>query len=299
MCAGRSVSLRASATGLTDGILPHPTQFLLEEAIEAGKGGETSIVCTQPRRIAAMSVAQRVADERSERLGDIVGYQVRLEAKRSDSTRLLFCTTGVLLRKLAQDRALTGTTHIIVDEIHERGMYEDFLLIVLRDLLPMRPDLRVVLMSATLNADAVATHMDSSSGGATLAEMEALFNVSIQPEDAEFVGLGGAEPQTSKQRHSPGQHKQPALFKRLLRLDNNPLIHPLPTPPADNDPVGGDIADIPTVRSVQMVRVRASFNYGSNPNPHPNHNSDPNPNPRRCYARRCGTGTTRCTRTTA
>ena len=96
VCAGRSVSLRASATGLTDGILPHPTQFLLEEAIEAGKGGETSIVCTQPRRIAAMSVAQRVQTSAS--ACDIVGYQ----AASKPSARTApgsFCTTGAL-RKL-------------------------------------------------------------------------------------------------------------------------------------------------------------------------------------------------------
>ncbi|CAI7758012.1 unnamed protein product, partial [Closterium sp. NIES-54] len=82
-----------------------------------------------------------------------VGYQVRLEARRSRATHLLFCTTGVLLRRLASDPLLTGVTHIVVDEIHERGMNEDFLLIVLRDLLPRRPDLKLVLMSATLNAD--------------------------------------------------------------------------------------------------------------------------------------------------
>ncbi|CAI5532993.1 unnamed protein product, partial [Closterium sp. Naga37s-1] len=128
-------------------------QYLLEDAVESGEGAQSSIICTQPRRISAVAVAERVAAERGESIGQSVGYQVRLEARRSRATHLLFCTTGVLLRRLASDPLLTGVTHIVVDEIHERGMNEDFLLIVLRDLLPRRPDLKLVLMSATLNAD--------------------------------------------------------------------------------------------------------------------------------------------------
>ena len=73
-----------------------------------------------------------MADERGEGLGDSVGYSIRAEARRSHATALLFCTTGVLLRRLIHDPALGGVTHVVVDEIHERGMSEDFLLIVLR-----------------------------------------------------------------------------------------------------------------------------------------------------------------------
>ncbi|MCO5549284.1 hypothetical protein L7F22_002752 [Adiantum nelumboides] len=132
-------------------------QYILESEIEAGRGGSCNIICTQPRRISAMSVAERVAAERGEPLGESlslqVGYKVRLEGSRGRDTRLLFCTTGILLRRLILDPTLTGVSHVIVDEIHERGMNEDFLLIVLRDILPCRPDLRVILMSATLNAE--------------------------------------------------------------------------------------------------------------------------------------------------
>lgn len=77
-------------------------QFVLEEEIEAGRGVDCNIICTQPRRISAMSVAARVAAERGDALGQSVGYQIRLEAKRSAQTRLLFCTTGVLLRRLVR-----------------------------------------------------------------------------------------------------------------------------------------------------------------------------------------------------
>jgi ATP-dependent RNA helicase DHX29 len=101
-------------------------QFILDDMIDSGHGGYCNIICTQPRRIAAISVAQRVADERCESspgLDDsLVGYQVRLESARSDKTRLLFCTTGILLRKLAGDRTLNDVTHIIVDEVHERSL---------------------------------------------------------------------------------------------------------------------------------------------------------------------------------
>ncbi|XP_073317491.1 DExH-box ATP-dependent RNA helicase DExH1 isoform X3 [Primulina huaijiensis] len=128
-------------------------QFILEEEISSLRGGNCCIICTQPRRISAISVAARVSSERGEKLGETVGYQIRLESKRSDETRLLFCTTGVFLRQLVEDPNLTGITHLLVDEIHERGMNEDFLLIILRDVLPRRSDLRVILMSATINAD--------------------------------------------------------------------------------------------------------------------------------------------------
>lgn len=128
-------------------------QFILEEEISSLRGADCNIVCTQPRRISAISVAARISSERGENLGETVGYQIRLESKRSSQTRLLFCTTGVLLRQLIEDPNLTGVSHLLVDEIHERGMNEDFLIIILRDLLPRRPDLRLILMSATINAD--------------------------------------------------------------------------------------------------------------------------------------------------
>ncbi|XVE96278.1 hypothetical protein REPUB_Repub02eG0207300 [Reevesia pubescens] len=128
-------------------------QFILEEEISSLRGADCNIICTQPRRISAISVAARISSERGKSLGETVGYQIRLESKRSAQTRLLFCTTGVLLRQLVQDPDLNGVSHLLVDEIHERGIHEDFLLIILRDLLPRRPDLRLILMSATINAD--------------------------------------------------------------------------------------------------------------------------------------------------
>lgn len=133
-------------------------QYILESEIDAARGATCSIICTQPRRISAMSVSERVAAERGEKLGESVGYKVRLEGMKGRDTRLLFCTTGILLRRLLVDRNLKGVSHVIVDEIHERGMNEDFLLIVLKELLPRRPDLRLILMSATLNAELFSSY---------------------------------------------------------------------------------------------------------------------------------------------
>ncbi|GAB4848110.1 hypothetical protein Ancab_002774 [Ancistrocladus abbreviatus] len=136
-------------------------QYILDDMIEAGYGGDCNIICTQPRRIAAISVAERVADERCEPSsgsdGSLVGYQVRLDSARNDQTKLLFCTTGILLRRLAGDKDLVGITHVIVDEVHERSLLGDFLLIVLKNLLEKQstqgtPILKVILMSATVDS---------------------------------------------------------------------------------------------------------------------------------------------------
>uniref|UniRef100_A0A672ZPM5 Putative ATP-dependent RNA helicase DHX57 n=1 Tax=Sphaeramia orbicularis TaxID=375764 RepID=A0A672ZPM5_9TELE len=128
-------------------------QFILDASLRGPADQVANILCTQPRRISAISVAQRVAQERAESLGNTVGYQIRLESVRTSATRLLYCTTGVLLRRLEGEVDLKGITHVIVDEVHERTEESDFLLLVLKDLTVQRPDLKIILMSATLNAN--------------------------------------------------------------------------------------------------------------------------------------------------
>ena len=134
-------------------------QFILDNWFFKGsqldnnqKMPHVEVICTQPRRLSAIGVAERVADERAERIGQTVGYQIRLENKISSATRLTFCTTGILLRRLASEPLLESVTHIIVDEVHERSEESDFLLMILKRIIPSRPDLKVILMSATLNA---------------------------------------------------------------------------------------------------------------------------------------------------
>ncbi|KAG1687695.1 ATP-dependent RNA helicase DHX36 [Nymphon striatum] len=132
-------------------------QFILDDYIKNGKGSLCSIACTQPRRISATSVAHRVAKERGETCGDpdsCVGYKIRLDSKQPRSQgSILFCTPGIILQEMRTEKFLSKYSHIILDEVHERDINTDFLIIILRDLLEKRPDLHLVLMSATLNAE--------------------------------------------------------------------------------------------------------------------------------------------------
>jgi len=134
-------------------------QFILEEA-----PSEAKVVVAQPRRLAATGVAGRVAAERGEtKPGEgSVGYVVRGDVAMSKSTRLMFCTTGVLLRQLQSEGALDCITHIIVDEVHERHLDSDILLGILKEQLKKKKHLRVVLMSATMDADRFAAYWGSN-----------------------------------------------------------------------------------------------------------------------------------------
>jgi pre-mRNA-splicing factor ATP-dependent RNA helicase DHX15/PRP43 len=111
-----------------------------------------SVACTQPRRVAAMSVAQRVSEEMDVTLGEQVGYTVRFEDKSSDVTVLKYLTDGMLLREAMFDPTLSKYSVIILDEAHERTIATDVLMALLKELLPKRPELRIVVMSATLEA---------------------------------------------------------------------------------------------------------------------------------------------------
>lgn len=118
--------------------------------ISSGRGGEAYIICTQPRRIAAITVSERVAFERQEAIGKTIGYQVRLNSRCGPSTRILYCTTGVLLRRLQNPDFLSSVSHIVVDEVHERQVETDFLMTLLKQNAPQHPHLRLVMMSATV-----------------------------------------------------------------------------------------------------------------------------------------------------
>ena len=134
-------------------------QFILEDSWSRGE--PCKIVCTQPRRISAMTVSERVATERGEVLGEgSVGYQIRLDSRGGAHTSLMFCTNGILLRRLTgsargqrDDGDFDGITHIVMDEIHERDSFADFLMIVMREIVMKRPNIRLVLMSATVDVE--------------------------------------------------------------------------------------------------------------------------------------------------
>mmetsp|Transcript_139548 Transcript_139548/g.362835 ORF Transcript_139548/g.362835 Transcript_139548/m.362835 type:complete len:1234 (+) Transcript_139548:117-3818(+) len=143
------VVLIAGSTGC--GKTTQIPQFLLERASRQGCAATTNIVCTQPRRIAAITVAERVAKERGEALGESVGFNVRFhKVLPRGYASICYMTTGMLLRWLVSN-GLRGISHLIVDEVHERDLDTDFLLTVVRQLLQGSAGLRVVLMSATMD----------------------------------------------------------------------------------------------------------------------------------------------------
>lgn len=119
---------------------------------------------TQPRRIAARSVAERIAEELGTELGDLVGYQVRFTDRTSRSSRVKLMTDGILLAELQRDRMLRRYDTIIIDEAHERSLNIDFLLGYLRRLLPKRPDLKLVITSATIDPERFARHFADRRG---------------------------------------------------------------------------------------------------------------------------------------
>ncbi|PVI01751.1 ATP-dependent RNA helicase A [Periconia macrospinosa] len=140
--------------------------FLLEHELSQGK--PCKIFCTEPRRISAISLAQRVSEELGEGPKDLgtfrslVGYAIRLESKTSPSTRLVFATVGVVLRMLESTQDLNEVTHLVIDEVHERSIDTDFLLIILRSLILKRPELKIILMSATVDAQRFSQYLNGA-----------------------------------------------------------------------------------------------------------------------------------------
>jgi ATP-dependent RNA helicase DHX29 len=145
--------------------------FILEDQL--ARGLPCKIYCTEPRRISAVSLAQRVSRELGDSAGavgtlsSLVGYSIRLESNTTRNTRLAFVTNGIALRMLeggtgpnGQGTAFDEITHIIIDEVHERSIESDFLLIVLKSLLSQRSDLKIILMSATVDADKLSNYFN-------------------------------------------------------------------------------------------------------------------------------------------
>ncbi|KJR84503.1 ATP dependent RNA helicase [Sporothrix schenckii 1099-18] len=155
--------------------------FLLEHQLAQGK--QCKIYCTEPRRISAISLARRVSEELGEGRNDLgtprslVGFSIRLEANTSKETRLVFATTGIVMRMLEGSNDLREITHLVLDEVHERSIDSDFLLIVLKKLLTRRKDLKVVLMSATVDAERFSKYL----GGAPVLNVPGrTFPVQVQ-----------------------------------------------------------------------------------------------------------------------
>ncbi|CAD7958167.1 unnamed protein product [Amoebophrya sp. A120] len=163
------VVLVAGATG--SGKTTQVPQFVLEDFCEQlkeqddlGSTPPLNVICCQPRRIAAMGVADRAAAERGEQCGETVGYAVRGDSKcHPRKTRVLFCTTGVVLQKLTSSPFLHDVSHLIIDEVHERSLHIDFLLTLLRKVILVKnKKIKVILMSATVDTKLFEDYFSSS-----------------------------------------------------------------------------------------------------------------------------------------
>ena len=129
--------------------------------LELGRGREKRIGHTQPRRIAARAVSSRIADELRTDVGGLVGYQVRFNDQVSDQTAIKVMTDGILLTELTKDRQLQKHDTLIIDEAHERSLI-DFILGYLKRLLPKRPDLKVIITSATIDVERFSEHFNDA-----------------------------------------------------------------------------------------------------------------------------------------
>ena len=164
---------------IADAVRAHPVVVLCGETgcgkstqmpkicLGLGRGRSARIGLTQPRRLAARALAKRIATELATGMGEGVGYRVRFQERVSPGTCIQLMTDGVLLAALARDRLLQEYDTLIIDEAHERSLNIDLLLGYLKRVLPQRPDLKVIVMSATIDADRIAAHF----GGAPVLQV--------------------------------------------------------------------------------------------------------------------------------
>src|SRR5436190_17691601 len=145
------------------------TTQLPKICLELGRGAGGQIGHTQPRRIAARTVAERIAEELGTELGTAVGYKVRFTDKSSDGTQVKVMTDGILLAEMQRDRQLRRYDTLIIDEAHERSLNIDFILGYLKRLLPARPDLKVIITSATIDPERFSAHFAGGESGQHLA----------------------------------------------------------------------------------------------------------------------------------
>ncbi|WP_448610402.1 ATP-dependent RNA helicase HrpA [Geodermatophilus sp. URMC 60] len=166
------------------------TTQLPKIALELGRGVRGRIGHTQPRRIAARTVAERIAEELQTPLGEVVGWKVRFTDQVGDATLVKVMTDGVLLAEIGRDRLLRQYDTLIIDEAHERSLNIDFLLGYLARLLPRRPDLKLVITSATIDVDRIAKHFSAEGAEVPVVEVsgrtypvEVRYRPVVDPDD--------------------------------------------------------------------------------------------------------------------
>ncbi|MEU4017379.1 ATP-dependent RNA helicase HrpA [Microbacterium sp. NPDC028030] len=179
--------------------------------------GRERIAHTQPRRLAARTIAERVAEELHVELGTLVGYKVRFTDKVSDATRIALMTDGILLNEIHRDRLLTRYDTIIIDEAHERSLNVDFLLGYLARILPERPDLKVVITSATIDPESFAKHFAAADG--TPAP---IIEVSGRTYPVEIRYRGPVEDADDESAPAEPEDEVSAIVAALRELDREP-----------------------------------------------------------------------------
>lgn len=189
--AGNQVVVVAGETG------SGKTTQLPKICLELGRGIRGTIGHTQPRRLAARTVGQRIADELGTPLGDAVGYTVRFTDQASDRTLVKLMTDGILLAEIQRDRRLLRYDTLILDEAHERSLNIDFLLGYLRELLPRRPDLKVIVTSATIEPERFARHFGTVNGPAPIVEVSGRtypVEIRYRPLEVDVVDANADDP---------------------------------------------------------------------------------------------------------
>jgi len=201
------------------------TTQLPKICLEAGLGIKGRIGHTQPRRLAARAVAERIAEELGTNLGDAVGYQVRFTDQSADHSRIKLMTDGILLAQTQRDRFLNEYDAIIIDEAHERSLNIDFLLGYLKQLTAKRPDLKIIITSATIDVERFATHFADADGkpapvievsGRTFP-VETRYRPLVRESEEEddrslFEGIAEALAELRNEDRNNGQHGDVLVF---------------------------------------------------------------------------------------
>ena len=172
------------------------TTQLPKICLELGRGVTGQIGHTQPRRIAARTVAERIAEETGTQLGTAVGYKVRFTDKSGDNTLVKVMTDGILLNEIASDRDLYRYDTLIIDEAHERSLNIDFILGYLRQLLPRRPDLKVIITSATIDPERFAAHFAIDGTQAPIVEVSGR----TYPVEVRYRPIAGPDSKSDEDR---------------------------------------------------------------------------------------------------
>ncbi|WP_207344088.1 ATP-dependent RNA helicase HrpA [Arthrobacter sp. E3] len=200
--AANQVTIIAGETG------SGKTTQIPKMCVELGLAEKGLIGHTQPRRLAARTVAERIASELDVKIGEEVGFQVRFTGHVGPQTKIKLMTDGILLAEIQRDRLLRKYSVIIIDEAHERSLNIDFILGYLRQILPKRPDLKVIITSATIDPERFATHFSSADGPAPIIEVSGR----TFPVDIRYRPLSG--PASGAEEEDDDEHA-PAADRRF------------------------------------------------------------------------------------